>query len=79
MKKRLATFRRVALFQDGEGLGLEPVDPREDLAFTARAIVWIIGVVLWLAGLVRSRRQVEDEVISDLLDRASRDGLIRRG
>lgn len=75
-KTRIATVGRMALFRDGEGLGVEPVDPRQDLAMSLRFIRWAIGVGLWLAGWIADRRKVDEVVLEKVITRARREGRI---
>ena len=75
-KKRIATVGRVALFRDGEGLGVEPVDPREDLAMSLRMIRWLIGVGLWIAGWIADRRKIDEVILEQIVSRARRENRI---
>ena len=76
MKERIATVGRVALFRDEDGLGVEPIDPRDDLAMTLRVLRWIIGVAFWIGGLISSRRELEDDVLQKVVSRAQAEGRI---
>lgn len=63
-------FRGVELVRDSSGWHVfdivEPIDPTEDLDRTTRAVLWVIGVILWIAGKIRSRT-VREEMAASIL------------
>lgn len=62
-------FRGITLKKDADGLrivDIEPIDPTEDITRTGRAILWIIGVLIWLVGKVRGK-EVREEMAATLL------------
>lgn len=75
-KETIGTLGRLKLFKDDEGFGVEPIDPRKDLAMTLRFFRWAVGVLFWFAGWIASRRELEEQVLVQVVARARRDGRI---
>lgn len=76
MKRTIVTVGRVALIEDEDGFGVEPIDPRDDLAMSLRVLRWLVGVAFWIAGLIRSRRELEESVLVQVVERARAEGRI---
>ena len=67
---------RLALFKDEDGLGVEPIDPRDDLVMTLRFLRWAIGVLLWVGRKISARRALDDAVVEQLVARAKAEGRV---
>lgn len=76
MKERIGTVGRLALFKDEDGLGVEPIDPRDDLVMTLRFLRWAIGVLLWVGRKISARRALDDAVVEQLVARAKAEGRV---
>ncbi len=76
MKERIGTVGRLALFKDEDGLGVEPIDPRDDLVMTLRFLRWAIGVLLWVGRKITARRDLDDAVVEQLVTRAKAEGRV---